>query len=100
MNTINPGNQFAAKITHLAYDLQRYVAGEQPSDHELDAAPLLLLWSPARRLAPCLQGLCSSHPQMVPGPILTSEVWWIDEAQGWARTTNRLYSLGTRKPST
>ncbi|WP_422394811.1 DUF6634 family protein [Pelagibacterium nitratireducens] len=35
-----------------------------------------------------------AHPYLDNGPIVTSEVYALDHAAGWARTFSRFYRLG------
>lgn len=82
----------AKKIQLLAKDMAFYAGGGEPTAEDLAAAPLLLTWRPSTREALCLEGVCSHHPVLDNGPIVTSEIWWLTDE--WVRTTSRLYRLG------
>lgn len=84
----------ARKAHLLAKDLAFYSEGREPTEEQLAAAPLLLTWKPSIREAMCLEGVCSHHPVLDDGPIVTSEIWWLTDE--WVRTTSRLYRLGMR----
>ena len=78
----------------LADDLDRFAAGQSPSEAELSEAPLLTGWAlvaePTFRLAGHVEG----HPSCGPGPVMTSPLWQIDPSLTWGRTLSRLYRLG------
>jgi hypothetical protein len=38
----------------------------------------------------------SGHPTLMDGPVTTSQVITVDEANGWAQTLNRVYRLGPK----
>lgn len=82
-------------LGQLHQELLRYSLDEEPSAEELDAAPLLLTWHFTHREVLCIEGVCGNHPAIQPGPMRTSELWWVDPQAQWARTQNRLYRLGT-----
>lgn len=88
----------ADRIVRLGADLKRFAAGKQPTEEELDEAPSLLLWTTAWRPALCLDGICSDHPSIESGHVVTSEVWWIDPSLEWCRTSSRIYRLGKYFP--
>lgn len=94
---LNASSERLEKLRLLFDDLVAYRSGKLPTDDDLERAPVLLLWTADQRPRPCLRGICGIHPEFRPGPLITSEVWWLDEALGFARTSSRLYRLGTRK---
>ena len=81
----------------LAGDLAALDRNGGPDPAVLAAAPLLEWWRPARRFAPALIGVVYAHPRIADGRAsLTSEVYAIDPAAGWARTFSRFYRLRAR----
>ena len=79
----------------LPADLARLVAGEQPSADALASAPVIDCWLPAFRSSGALIGKISGHPNITSGRNgLTSQLFVIDPAMGWARTWSRFYRLG------
>ncbi|WP_413813482.1 DUF6634 family protein [Devosia sp. Root685] len=93
--TRNPRADQIDGIGLLHQDLLRFSINQEPSDEELDAAPVLLSWQFGRRSVLCIEGVCGNHPTIQPGPMRTSQLWWCDPQFGWVRTQNRLYRLGT-----
>lgn len=97
MEFLNAPTERIAKLHSLLTDLVAYGNGKLPTYDELEQAPVLLLWTADQRPRPCLRGIIGIHPEFPPGPLVTTEVWWVDEDLGFARTSSRLYRLGTRK---
>lgn len=68
-----------------------------PSDADLAAAPLIDMWRPlmANQVCVSLWGLVTDHPELGRDYTTTSALIALDQQQGWARTWNRWYRLGT-----
>lgn len=54
-------------------------------------------WWIGRRLEVALTGVVSGHPEVGPGPVVTSGLYYLDPIAGYARTLSRWYKLGNRK---
>ncbi|MDT6941798.1 hypothetical protein RI570_16965 [Brucella pseudogrignonensis] len=80
----------------LVHDLERLFNGEHPDPKELADAPLISNWDFDLRDTVCLVGTFLGHPRLgriVPNGI-TSELWYINPDEGYARTFSRFYRLG------
>ncbi|MBP2460465.1 MULTISPECIES: hypothetical protein [unclassified Rhizobium] len=54
-------------------------------------------WALARRAVPCLVGITTGHPSIEDGKSLfSSELFYLDEQKGLARSFSRWYRLGNR----
>lgn len=84
------------ELERLAEDLEAYSVGELPKEREFWNAPLIDAWSLISRPAACLAGFCDNHPTAAAGPLVTSELFWLDENHRFARTRSRIYRLGSR----
>lgn len=82
-----------ARLRSLADDLERMTVF-RPGASELSDAPILDQWVTRYRTGPALVGMVQGHPLLNDGQIVTSEVYAIDAAAGWARTFSRFYRLG------
>jgi hypothetical protein len=85
----------AARLRRLADDFDRIVAGEAPTQADLEYAPLLVDWR--LMLAPSglsLAGFVAGHPLLGARQIMTSPLWVLDPELRWARTLSRFYRLG------
>ncbi|MEO3433623.1 DUF6634 family protein [Inquilinus sp. CAU 1745] len=81
-----------AQLQHELPYLQR---GEIPPGVNLDAAPLLDHWTYSVEPPDGLIGVVTGHPRLQDGGwITTSQLVWIDEQRGVARTVSRYYRLG------
>ena len=89
----------AGRMRRLADDLQRIADEDAPTDADLRDAPMLGDWAFARRTAICLTGLGVGHPHLPDGPIWTSDLWVVDPAGRWARTSSRFYVLSGHSPA-
>lgn len=81
-----------ASLRLLADDL------EAIGDRTFATLPAVRLdrWALARRPVPCLIGTPTGHPRIGDGkPCLSSELYFLDEQAGIARTFSRWYRLGT-----
>ncbi len=63
--------------------------------------PLITHWAvqllvPDRTQSAVLIGIVQGHPRLPDGPVVTSNLEWVDLDKGWAATRNRLYRLGKR----
>jgi hypothetical protein len=84
-----------ASAQSLAADLACLVASEQPSAGALASAPVIDWWLPAFRSSGAFIGKISGRPNITNGRTgVTSQLFVIDPAMGWARTWSRFYRLG------
>lgn len=83
------------KLEALSVDLRLILDGYEPSEHQLDDAPLLNNW----RIVPApfrvLVGEVTGHPKLADGEIATSQLFMVEDGKTWARTFSRYYRLGT-----
>lgn len=89
-----PVNDDVRKLRTLADDLERIAAGHIPSDAELGSAARLSLYELVKRPVLSLYGLNEFHPNLVGDTVQTTQIWVLNEEQGWARTYSRYYKLG------
>jgi len=84
------------RLQRLAVDLMSIRDGRGPTEADLADAPFLEGWSRERRPAFCLVGRAFGHPRLTGAgqPVMTSDLWVLNEEQGWARTISRWYRLG------
>ncbi|MGP4674817.1 hypothetical protein [Agrobacterium pusense] len=83
--------EMAATYSRLAADLTSLAKGHLPYP-----AVTIDDWIIVKRAVPCLLGTMNSHPSIHDGKGgVTSELIYIDQSLGIARTTNRWYSLGS-----
>jgi hypothetical protein len=82
----------AAKLRSLANDLEALDRFD-----DVGATSVLIdHWALARRAVPCLIGCPTGHPAIEDGsPQVSSELFYLDEERGFARTLSRWYRLGT-----
>ncbi|MDR6828993.1 hypothetical protein J2X48_002909 [Bosea sp. BE271] len=80
-------------LRRLTDDLTGIVNGSCPSPEQLEAAVGIRAFSVVDRSVPCLQGLVTAHPTIRPGPITTSQLFYVDVKGGWARSLSRFYRL-------
>lgn len=85
-------------LRRLTDDLTGIVYGTCPSPEQLEAAVGIHAFSVVDRAVPCLQGLVSTHPTIKPGPITTSQLFYVDVKGRWARSLSRFYRLEGLKP--
>jgi hypothetical protein len=86
------------ELEKLTRDLRNLSAGKAPSEHELQASPLLDQWSFGFLPAACLVGAVYQHPVLRSRPhIHTSELVLIDPERRWARTWSTFYRLGDQQ---
>lgn len=82
-----------ATVIRLLHDLRRVESGEF-GDIQIDKAPLLGNYRPVVGQAFALKGIVSGHPRLADGrDIVTSQLFYLDEDRGLARTMNRWYRL-------
>ena len=61
----------------------------------IDATVMISDWVSAKRAVPILVGRMAGHPTIKDGRIgATTEIYFLDEAAGLARSFNRWYRLG------
>lgn len=81
----------AARLRSLADDLEAL----DSFDGTRVAAVVLDNWAVARRAVPCLIGCPTGHPKIEDGsPLFSSELFYLDEERGFARSLSRWYRLG------
>jgi hypothetical protein len=74
-----------------------FVAGIEPTDIDLTAAPLIDNWYPIhRRGVMQIFGRVVGHPRHSDGYLTTSQVLRMAEDGSWVRTRSRFYRLGRR----
>ena len=79
----------------LADDLEYLIAHGRPADAALLNAPLLDQWRHVLAPSAALAGIVDGHPLLRDGrPAVTSNLFAIAPAAGFARTWNRWYRLG------
>jgi hypothetical protein len=79
------------KLRLLADDLEGLCNGTMPPIPEVS----ITRWLLARRAVPCLVGKVSGHPTVKGQTAATTEVFFLNQTVGLARTFNRWYSLGS-----
>lgn len=85
--------QLVARLRSLADDLEALDGKGAPP------TPTVVLdqWALAKRAVPCLVGISSGHPVIEDGePCFSSELFFIDEKLGVARSFSRWYRLGNQ----
>lgn len=83
------------RLQGLVRDLERIRQGHHPDAAILADAPVLDGWSLARRSEDCLVGRVTGHPRIQDGRVaVTSGLWMLAPALGYARSLNRFYRLG------
>lgn len=88
------------ELEKLIGDLRNLSAGKTPSEHELQASPLLDQWSFGFLPAACLVGSVRGHPILGNrARVHTSQLVFVDPEHGWARTWSRYHRLGTPERS-
>lgn len=87
--TLGDIDETIAKLRSLADDLEAVTKGIAP------AVPAVAIseWMLGRRAVPCLVGLVRDHPVVKGKAIATTEVYFVHQAAGLARTLNRWYRL-------
>ena len=88
---------YIRRVETLLTHLRKLKAGDLPTRHELERAPVLDNYQPGIRPADCLIGVVVGHPTLS-GGMTTSEIWTFAPHLGWAHTISRLYRLG--RPAT
>lgn len=92
---LDPRVRATAKLLHaLSRDLRRIEQGIGPTADELAAAPSIIDWRMTYRFEPALTGSVHGHPNLADGPAVTSGLFYLDRAAGYARTMSRFYRLG------
>jgi len=90
------------RLQRLAVDLTNLREGRGPTEADLAEAPFLASWCRELRPAFCLAGHVVGHPRLTEAGqlIVTSDLWVLNEDEGWARTLSRWYRLGQRASDT
>ncbi|MEZ0001613.1 hypothetical protein [Sinorhizobium fredii] len=80
------------RLRSLAEDVEKLMRGDPI---QLDEQPVRIDdWVPMRRAVPCLVGTMTGHPTVRDGGAgVTSEIYYIDESLGIARSLSRWYRL-------
>jgi hypothetical protein len=87
--------ELVAKLRQLASDIESIVVNGAPSAAEMARAPVIDFYQFGVRATTGLAGVVSRHPHRPDGRLtMTSELFVIDAAAGWARTWSRFYALG------
>lgn len=87
------------RLRGLLNDLDRARIGRHPNRQAIAHAPLLENWEMAYRPEPCIVGTMHGHPTVEDGHTgMTSGVWLVAPAFGYARTLSRIYALGRPAP--
>ena len=89
--------EIAQRIHDLSRDLKLIEQLQAPSIFDIASAPVIDDWRIGRRLEVDLTGVVSGHPEVGPGPVVTSGLYYLDPIAGYARTLSRWYKLGNRK---
>lgn len=86
-------------LKSLVHDLEEIQAGQLPTEEMLTNAPLITDWKLHQRWSTCLTGSIIEHPLLgnTSHGSITSQLWVIDEKNGFARTLSRYYRLGKRR---
>lgn len=88
-----PRTEVVCRLRDLADDL------DQTAQRD-DIGPSTVViydWALAKRAVPCLIGRAKGHPTIEDGhPLFSSELYYLDEERGIARTLSRWYQLGNR----
>lgn len=88
-----PRSEVVRKLRALADDLDSV----RERDHTGAHSVAIYDWALAKRAVPCLIGRAKSHPTIEDGhPLFSSELYYLDEERGIARTLSRWYQLGNR----
>jgi hypothetical protein len=102
ITTSGPAPQLGPEIERLrslvqALDDVRH--GRHPDGVALASCPRLHDWKVVRRPDSCLAGIMFDHPRIRDGrPGLTTGLWVLAPALGYARTVSRTYALGRPAP--
>ncbi|WP_203273350.1 hypothetical protein [Microvirga arabica] len=97
-------NEIQRRFLSLHSDLDRYASGGQPTERELEDAPIAELWRPSAYPGtedPCIFARSIfSHPRLGNAPdYISSPVYYVDLVNGWIRTQGQLIRLGRRDPA-
>lgn len=86
-------DQLIPRLRGLCTDLQALADG---ASLNLSSEPVEIdEWTLLKRTVPCLTGLISGHPHIRNGHIgATTEIFYLDERLGVARSLSRWYKLG------
>lgn len=82
------------KLRALADDLERLAAGQTPPEADLADAAIVNAYEFVARPVPALYGLNDGHPRLSSPTLTTTQLWVLNDRDGWARTYSRYYRLG------
>lgn len=95
-----PYEWFGISRTRLIEKLRRLADDLENIDRQPDQiVPKVTMhrWAFGKRIVPCLVGKPVGHPSIADGkPAYSSELFYLDQERGIARTMSRWYRLGTR----
>ncbi|WP_240533444.1 hypothetical protein [Sinorhizobium fredii] len=88
-----PRTEVVRRLRDLADDLDQTAKRD-----DIGASSVVIYdWALAKRAVPCLIGRAKGHPTIEDGhPLFSSELYYLDEERGIARTLSRWYQLGNR----
>lgn len=92
MNFDAQPDHIAERLRKLSDDFQRM--GSPDYLRSLDPEAILTNWMLSPDIVFSLRGEVSGHPHLRAGPIETSQLFFIDQKLGLARTLSRWYRLG------
>lgn len=89
-----PRETLVRRLRSLADDLEN---ADRFDDSRVVPAVSIEDWALAKRAVPCLIGQPKGHPTVRDGkPMFSSNLYYLDERRGLARTFSRWYRLGPR----
>lgn len=84
-----------ATVLRLLHDLRNAELGEF-RNISIEETPILRNYKPVIGKAFALTGVVSGHPRLADGrEVITSQLFYLDEDRGLARTMNRWYRLSS-----
>ncbi len=88
-----PRTEVVCRLRDLADDLDQTAKRD-----DIGASTVVIYdWALAKRAVPCLNRPRQGHPTIEDGhPLFSSELYYLDEERGIARTLSRWYQLGNR----
>jgi hypothetical protein len=83
------------RLRGLVHALEGIRRGRHPGKAALAAFPKITSWRAISRPDPCLTGTMFNHPTIADGRQgITTGLWVLAPALGYARTVTRFYALG------
>lgn len=83
-------HETVTKLRSLADDLESVCNGIMPAPPDVSVSEWFLQY----KAAPCIVGKVSGHPTVRGDYVATTEVFFLNESLGLARTSTRWYRLG------